>query len=270
MGVKGKAWRIVRSLYKSIELSVLVGDQQTRWVRSLQGVRQGCPLSPVLFNCFIDELATRLHDSGYGIKFSERILNSLLYADDVVLMAETDEELQGLIQIVDDFCNQWHMDLNLTKSKAMVIPAKYGKCTCACKSPPQICSCLCRSSSSCCSFPHRWVCGDKTVPVVDEYKYLGIWFTSNLRWDRHIDYMLAKARRRSASLRRMQCNNRIPGRAKLLVWKSYVRPLLDYGCEVWKCDSKQRSSLESVQTQAGIRTFKLNAIHRLPRLCYSS
>ena len=217
MGVKGKAWRVVRSLYKSIELSVLVGDQQTRWVRSLQGVRQGCPLSPVLFNCFIDELATRLRDSGYGVGVDGRNLNSPLYADDVVLLAETAEELQGLIQIVDDFCRQWHMDLNLTKSKAMAIPGKYGKCVCNCMSPPHICDCSCCSSSSCCSFTHVWRCGDRSVPVVDEYKYLGLWFTNNLRWDRHIEYMLDKARRRSASLRRMQSNNRVPGRAKLLV-----------------------------------------------------
>jgi len=70
--------------------------------------------------------------------------------------------------------------------------------------------------------------------------------------------MLDKASKRSATLHRLLSNNRIPGRAKLLVWKAYVRPLLDYACEVWTCDSKMRSKLESVQTKAGVKTFKLN------------
>jgi hypothetical protein len=258
LGIQGKAWRIIRNLYSSIELSVLVGDKQTRWVRSLQGVRQGCPLSPVLFNCFIDELSERLRAQGYGVEVGDRILHSLLYADDVVLLADSPEELQGLINVVDLFCRQWHMDINLTKSKAMIIPVHgKGTCECDCNYYLPVCDCTCRGSSSCCSFP-KWTCRERPVPIVTEYKYLGIWFTSDLKWDRHIEYMLSKARKRSATLQRLLVNNRIPGRAKLLVWMAYVRPLLDYGCEIWSCNSKATSRIESIQTRAGVLIFKLN------------
>jgi len=118
---------------------VLLGDEQTRWVKPTQGVRQGCPLSPVLFNCFIDELSKKLEEAGYGIEIGGQILHSLLYADDVVLFAESPERLQTLIDVVDTFCRKWHMDINLTKSQAMVIPArKKGKCSCKCPPPPLV------------------------------------------------------------------------------------------------------------------------------------
>ena len=81
------------------------------------------------------------------------------------------------------------------------------------------------------------------VNVTDKYKYLGIWFTSSLTWDHHIDYMVDRASKRTGELRAMIRNPKIPVRAKLLVWNSYVRPLLEYGSEVWEANSKQDAKI---------------------------
>jgi hypothetical protein len=64
-----------------------------------QGVRQGCPLSPVFFNFFINKLPKELHvaSSGFGAKFEGVDLPALQYADDVVLYADSPENLQKLI-----------------------------------------------------------------------------------------------------------------------------------------------------------------------------
>ena len=253
MGVKGKSWRIIKALYSNVSCSVRVGDRLTRRVRLRQGVRQGCPLSPVLFNCFIDELSVRLRKAGYGVSLGvDRDLHSLLYADDVAVLADSPEALQRLIQVVDDYCRQWRMDINLTKSKAMVVGKR--ECACVCGSVSGSCSCSC----SCESHLQGWTCRDKEVEVVEEYKYLGLWFNSRLQWGDHINKTVKKASGRSTSLRRLLTNGRVIPRAKLLVWFSYVRPLLDYGCEVWKPDSAQARRLESIQTQAGSLIFKLN------------
>jgi hypothetical protein len=83
-GIQGKAWRVVKNLYSSIQ-SRGVDNQESKAVQMRQGVRQGCPLSPVLFNCFINELAKKLRDTNMGLQVEDKLINALLYADDVVL-----------------------------------------------------------------------------------------------------------------------------------------------------------------------------------------
>ena len=235
-GVKGKPWRIVRNLYSSISSSVKVGGKASRRVQMRQGVRQGCPLSPILFNCFINELAKRLREADCGFAAGGKDVVSLLYADDVVLMAYSAEKLQVLINVVDTFCRQWHMDINIKKSEVMVVPGG--------RKPPPLA---------------KFTCRETELKVVSQYKYLGIQFTSKLDWNAHFEYALEKAERRTRSMSKLLTNSRISSRAKFLVWKAYVRPLLDYGSEVWVATKAQTAKIEAVQTKAGVMGMKLNA-----------
>jgi exonuclease III len=254
-GIRGKAWRIIKNLYKNIQAQVLVGDAKTKSVRMRQGVRQGCPLSPILFNFFVDELAKMLENAGVGVQFCNEIISSLLYADDVVLMAGTKEELQVLINTVDKFCRRWHMDINLKKSEVMVVlPKKVERgCYNCCLKKKRWGPC-----GPNCSMAQHWTCRGTTLKVVDKYKYLGIWFTYNLDWAEHINVTLAKADGKTANLRKLFSNKKVPARAKTLVWLSYVRPTLEYGSEVWSADPSQTRKLEQRQTTAGTKIFALN------------
>ncbi|MFN9917848.1 MAG: reverse transcriptase domain-containing protein, partial [Pirellulaceae bacterium] len=166
----------------------------------------------------------------------ERLVNSLLYADDVVLMTETPEDLQTLIDVVDDFCRKWRMDINLKKSEVMVANEKPGTAPAG----------------------RSWHCRDTTLKVVPEYKYLGIHFKWNLDWNTHVDYMINKAKRRTSDMMKLLVNSRISVKAKLLVWFAFVRPILDYGCEVWDANTKHLGKMEAVQHKAGVLAFKLN------------
>jgi hypothetical protein len=236
-GVKGKAWRIIRSLYANTSSRVKVGSKLSREFRIKQGVRQGCPLSPTLFNCFVNELIVSLGALGVGVQVGHKRIDGLLYADDVVLLAESPETLQAMINKVDEFSRKWRMELNLKKSEVMIVrpPIKMPF------SPPP-------------SFSYR----GSQVRIVPSYKYLGIWFTSNLQWEKHIEYMITNATERTKSMRALLTTNRIPVRAKLLVWLSSVRPLLEYGSEVWEADAKQWAKIERAQREAGIQAMKLN------------
>jgi hypothetical protein len=97
------------------------------------------------------------------------------------------------------------------------------------------------------------------LKVVSEYKYLGIWFTSDLLWTAHITKMVSKARKTTAGMGGVFSNGRIPARAKSLVWLSTARPQMEHGGEVWKANADQAARLESVQVQAACKIFKLNA-----------
>jgi exonuclease III len=262
-GVRGKSWRIIRQLYSDTRACVLLNGQTTREVRMRQGVRQGCPLSPILFNYFINELAKELRESGAGLTIEGLDLGALLYADDVILMAESQEKLQALVDVVDRFCRKWHMDINLGKSKIMV----FGRKGClGCKAsasaarkrarltdeeaaalpatPPCVfCSCMCRGAG---------------LQVVDEYKYLGIWLTKDLLWETHIRKTEERAKESTAGLADVLNNKRLPASAKALAWLARVRPKLEYGSEVWEANSKQAARLESIQIQAAVKVFKLN------------
>jgi hypothetical protein len=102
------------------------------------------------------------------------------------------------------------------------------------------------------------VCRGETLKVVTKYKYLGIWFTSDLLWTVHINKFVAKATATTAGLGGVFSNKRIPARAKALIWLSTARPQMEHGGEVWKANDSQAARLESVQVQAGCRIFKLN------------
>ena len=272
-GVRGKAWRIVRSLYFSMQASVRLGDKTTREVKMSQGVRQGCPLSPTLFNYFINSLAKSLKESGLGLQIEGLDVGSLLYADDVVLAADSAEKLQGLIDLVDTFCRKWHMDINLKKSEVMVV-GKHDPCT-LCKraehaerdarvehakrvASGEVVGKYEEGEPRACALCSQWMCRGVRLKVVRKYKYLGIWFTSDLRWQTHIDVTLGKANKSTIGLGQVFRNGRIPARAKALVWLAKVRPKMDYGGEVWEANGPQEKRLEAVQTQAACRIFKLN------------
>ena len=120
-GVKGKAWRIIRSLYANTSSRVKAGSKLSREFRIKQGVRQGCPLSPTLLNCFVDELIVSLGALGVGVQVGHKLIDGLLYADDVVLLAESPEALQAMITKVDEFSRKWRMELNLKKSEVMIV-----------------------------------------------------------------------------------------------------------------------------------------------------
>jgi hypothetical protein len=234
-GVKGKAWRVVRSLYSSMHASVRVGGSTSKEVRMRQGVRQGCPLSPVLFNYFINELAKELAESGAGAKFEGVALPALLYADDVVLIADAPEQLQQLIDIVDRFCRRFHMEVNLTKSEVMPVGV----------------------TSTHAHYPYS--CQGTSLKLVRKYKYLGIWFSSDMTWTEHISQTTAKAKKATCSVRRVLSNSKLPPRAKSLLWLARVRPKITHGCEVWRANSKQAKAIESLQTQAGVKILRLNS-----------
>ena len=106
-GIRGKAWRILRSLYSNLESSVLVEGEASQFSTLEQGVRQGCPLSPALFNCYINDLVKRLKEKGYGVGVGNKDLTALLYADDIVVMADSAQKLQELINEVDSFCTKY-------------------------------------------------------------------------------------------------------------------------------------------------------------------
>ena len=92
----------MRNLYAGQEATVRTGHGTTDWFQIGKGVRQGWILSPCLFNLHAEYIIRNagLEEAQAGIKISGRNVNNLRYAGDTTLMAETEEELKGLLMKV--------------------------------------------------------------------------------------------------------------------------------------------------------------------------
>ena len=96
---------ILRNLYEETSCCIKIDNDKSDFIPVNQGVRQGCILSPLLFNLFIDDLCNDLQ-SDLGIQLGEFLFNCLLYADDLALMANNEKALQILLQRIGDWCNK--------------------------------------------------------------------------------------------------------------------------------------------------------------------
>ena len=86
-----------------------------------QGVRQGCSLIPTLFNIYVNKLARALEQSATpGLTLLKSKVKCLLFADDLVLLTPTKEELQQHLDLLHRFCQTWTLKVNLSKTKFMV------------------------------------------------------------------------------------------------------------------------------------------------------
>ena len=90
---------LLRNLYAGQEATVRTGHGATDWFQIGKGVRQGCILSPCLFNLYTEYIMrnARLDEAEAGIKIAWRNINNPRYADDSTFMAESEEELKSLL-----------------------------------------------------------------------------------------------------------------------------------------------------------------------------
>ena len=106
-----------RNLYASQEATVRTAHGTTDWFQIGKGVRQGCILSPCLFNLYAEYImrTTGLEETQAGIKIAGRNINNLRYADDI--MAESEEELKSLLMKVKEESEKVGLKLNIQKTK---------------------------------------------------------------------------------------------------------------------------------------------------------
>ena len=112
---------LLRNLYAGQEATVRTGHGTTDWLQIGKGVRQGCILSPCLFNLYAEYIMriAGLEEAQAGINIAERNINNLRYADDTTLMAESEEELKSLLMKVKEESEKVGLKLNIQKPNIM-------------------------------------------------------------------------------------------------------------------------------------------------------
>ena len=121
MGIPDYLTCVLRYLYAGQEATVRTRHGTTDWFQIGKGVRQGCILSPCLFNSYAEYIMrnARLDEAQTEIKIAGRNISNLRYADDTTLMAESEEELKSLMMKVKEESEKVALTLNIHKPKIM-------------------------------------------------------------------------------------------------------------------------------------------------------
>ncbi|KAK3529893.1 hypothetical protein QTP86_007211 [Hemibagrus guttatus] len=220
-GVHGPLLRAVRSLYNRSRSLVRIASCKSDLFPVHVGLRQGCPLSPVLFIVFMDRISR--HSQGLeGVWFGDHRISSLIFADDVVLLAPSSLDLQHVLGHFAADCEAAGMRVSTSKLEAMVLDRKKVACTLQVEG--------------------------EVLPQVEEFKYLGVLFTSEGRMDREIDRRIGAAAAVMRSMyRSVVVKKELTQKAKLSIYQSIYVPTLTYDHELWVMTERVRSRIQAAE-----------------------
>lgn len=160
MGISSKFLNLLSKLYDGTKSAVWNGESLSDYFETLSGVKQGCLLSPLLFALFLNDLHDEL---GAGLNIGETNVRLLLYADDIVILADKPHVLQLMINRLERYCINWSMKVNLDKSKIMVF-RKGGRL----------------------AEHEKWTFNGAYVEIVNSYCYLGVKLSTKMSFTEHI------------------------------------------------------------------------------------
>ena len=220
----------MRNVYAGQEATVRTGHGTTDWFQIGKGVRQGCILSPCLFNFYAEDIMRNagLEEAQPGIKIAGRNINNLRYADDTTLMAESEEELKSLLMKVKEESEKVGLKLYIQKTKIMA------------------------------SGPiSSWEINGERVETVSDFIFGGSKITADGDCSHEIKICLLLGRKVMTNLDSILKNRDVTLPTKVHLVKAVVFPVVIYECESWTTKKAEHRRID---------VFKLSYWRRLLRV----
>lgn len=216
--INGKCLNIIKSLYSNIKSKVVTSEGSTPFFNCLVGVRQGENLSPFLFSIFLNDLEEYLRNNGvYGVSKDTTIdgahmylkLFILLYADDTVIFSDNEIDLHNALNKFKDYCDLWRLNINVDKTKILFFSKGRPNCN------------------------KTFTIGEHSLEIVNEYKYLGLFFTKSGSFFKTKQYIAEQANKAMFALLRKIKSLSLPYDLQIELFDKTIKPILLYGSEIW-------------------------------------
>ena len=209
MGAGNLFYNIIKNMYEVSTSCIRINDRVSENFHPHLGVKQGDNLSPNLFKIFINDLPDYLDNSSDSIILNERILNCLMYADDLILLSTSAQGLQAKLDILDKYCKDWCLNINTSKTKVMIFN-KAGR-----------------------TLSHKFVLRNVSIECVSRYKYLGIYFSASGSFTYAQTELYKKALKAYYKLSKELLSENPEVKISLHVFDHTIVPILLYGSEIW-------------------------------------
>ena len=207
--VSSKMVRALQAMYRVVKSCVRYKSENSSFFTSNIGVKQGDPSSGLMFLFFINDILTNINSNIDGIfTLNEMKIFLLLFADDAVLFAQTPAALQSMLNDLEQYCNTWGLKINTNKTKVMIF--ERGRST-----------------------NHDFILCDKTLEIVQSFKYLGIHFFKNGSWYRTQKRLAQHSAFALHNLFIVFNQLEISNSDKSRLFDSLVGSVLNYNAAVW-------------------------------------
>ena len=199
--------KLIKNMYEKTGISLKMNNIISRSLNIERGVRQGCILSPRLFNLFINDIPDIFDDSCSPVVLDKKRVNCLMFADDLVILSETPEGLQNCLNKLEDYIKKWKLEINLKKTKIMIFQNPG-------KRPEAV-----------------FYLGGKQVEIVHNYKYLGTIITDTGNFKANEVNLKKKGLRASYIILKNIGMFSKPS-TSIKIFEKIVEPILTYNAEV--------------------------------------
>ena len=177
-GIHGRLFSVLSTIYSSSNAQIRVNGLLTESFGVASGVRQGDILSPILFSMYLNDLASGIKDLNIGIDINGTNVSILLYADDIVLIAENETSLQMMLDFISKWCSKWRMAINAGKTQ--IVHFRHSN----------------KQQSA-----HSFQFGSHILETVGFYKYLGVTLDEHLEFELNSSILADAAGRALGAIR---------------------------------------------------------------------
>jgi exonuclease III len=208
LGIGGNMISILQDIYSDVKYSIKLPHGILNAFNSAVGVKQGCVLSPLLFNLYLHDLPSIFNDLCHPVSLHDSKLSCLMFADDLILLSESAIGLQNCLDCLSNYCDKWKLNVNLNKTKVIIFN---------------------KGGHNIKKFNFTYK--NNQLEIVSNYCYLGITFSSTGNFRLGLESLTDKANKALFKLKQLDVRDNITTALKL--FHSLIVPILRYGCEIW-------------------------------------